>query len=325
MKRYFCTYFDHRYLVRGLAMYQSLMRHCPDARLWVLCLSSECYQALSKLALAGISLIHLEEFERGDAALVTAKGNRSIIEYYFTCTPSLPLYLLKHNTDIDVITYLDSDLYFYSDPEPLFHEMGDRSIAIIGHRFPPQHGWMEANGLFNVGWLSFRNNEIGLESLNWWRERCLEWCHDYIEGDKFADQKYLDRFPELFTSVKIIAHKGANLAAWNLGNYKLHVRGSNLWVDDQPVLFYHFQGLRKIAPGVIDPCVQWYGLRVSWLMERALYRPYIRSLRAARRLAAPFSATAGLFKGFQRTENLTKLLSAYRGVLTRRFLFSYRE
>src|SRR5262249_57316054 len=45
--------------------------------------------------------------ERDDKALLEAKQNRTLIEYYFT-----------------------------ADPTPVFEELGDRSIGIIGHRFP---------------------------------------------------------------------------------------------------------------------------------------------------------------------------------------------
>lgn len=339
MTRYFCTYFDHRYLARGLVMFQSLKRHCPTARLWVLCLSPECHQALTQLGWDGLIPIRLEDFERDDEPLRVAKKNRSPVEYYFTCTPSLPLFVLKQNTEINLITYLDSDLLFYSDPEPVYQEMGGHSIAIIAHRFPPQHKWMEKNGIFNVGWLTFRRDEEGLACLNWWRERCNEWCYDYFEEDRFGDQKYLDRFPKLFRRLKIIEHKGANLAAWNLRNYRLYQRDGVLLVDDKPLMFFHFQGLRKIAPGVVDPCVQWYGLRVSWLMEQRLFRPYLRELGRMKHFLAPIRKKAALFGALPRGQSdrnpnapktkvrrggktIQELLAAYRGVLARRYLLS---
>ncbi len=110
---YFCTYFDHRYLSRGIALYRSLKEHCPDFKLWVLCLSCECYEILNQLNLDSVCLIPLADIEEGDKELLKAKGNRSLIEYYFTLTPSLPLYILNHFSEVDLITYLDSDLFSF--------------------------------------------------------------------------------------------------------------------------------------------------------------------------------------------------------------------
>ena len=75
MARDFCCYFDHRYFDKGVAMYLSLKVHCPDARLWVLCLSDECHRALSKLALPALSPVRLADFESGNTALAAAKAS----------------------------------------------------------------------------------------------------------------------------------------------------------------------------------------------------------------------------------------------------------
>jgi hypothetical protein len=286
MPLYFCAYFDHRYFDRGMAMYASLMRYCPQAVLYVLCLSEECHAALTRLAMPSLVPIRLADFEAGNQLLAAAKDNRSLIEYYFTCTASLLDWLFKTWPEIDVLTYLDGDLYFYSDPEPIFDAFQGYSSLIIGHRFPPQRKAMEAYGLYNVGWLSFRRDADGLACLAWWRDRCLEWCYDRLEDDRFADQKYLDRFPTLFKGVLVLEHPGANLAPWNLSTHRLRQDHDRILVDGQPVIFFHFQNFRRLASSI------WrlehrnnFVPRYSFL-TRLLYRPYIREMARARALGA---------------------------------------
>jgi hypothetical protein len=276
---HFCTYFDHRYLPQGLALYQSLRDHCPSFTLWVLCLDDQCYATLLQLHLADVELIALEDFESGDEELLKAKANRTLVEYYFTCTPSLPLFVFKNNHDVDLITYLDADLYFFAGPAPLYREIGDCSVAIIAHRFPPYLRHFERHGVYNVGWLSFKRNENGLACLQWWRERCLEWCYDRPEDGRFADQKYLDDWPTRFQGVVVLSHKGANLAPWNLAGYIVHVSSDQVWVDDQPLIFFHYHGLRPILRGFLyDPAFRQYSYRAPSVVKKRIYAPYIRVL-----------------------------------------------
>ena len=149
----YCTYFDENYLSRGFALYGSLREHCPAYKLWVLCMDQAVYKILEKLDLPGMHPLSLEVFERDDDPLISARQNRSRIEYYFTCTPSLPLFILNHHPEVDLITYLDADLFFFADPAPLLAEMEGKSIGIIGHRFPARLRDKERYGIYNVGWL----------------------------------------------------------------------------------------------------------------------------------------------------------------------------
>jgi lipopolysaccharide biosynthesis glycosyltransferase len=278
MKRYYCTYFDHRYLDKGKALYYSLLQHCNDFTLFVLCLSGECYGELQKLNLSNMNLIYLEELERWNNELLQAKTTRSLIEYYFTYTPFLPLYIFDHFSQVDLITYLDSDLFFFSDPEPLFKEMQGNSIAIIGHRFPAHFLHLEDMGKYNVGWLSFRRDSSSLSCLSWYRERCLEWCYDRIEDGKYADQKYLDYFPEKFQNVIVLQHKGANLAPWNIANYNLTPSGRYLKVDDQDLIFYHFQGVKHIMGPLYNSGLSIYQVEMNKIIRNMLYKPYVHCL-----------------------------------------------
>ena len=275
---YFCTYFDHRYLPRGLSFYHSLRHHCPSFQLWVLCMDRACYDILSQLGLSNIRLIALEDFERGDEELLRAKQNRTLIEYYFTCTPSLPLFILNNCPEVDIITYLDADLFFFADPAPIFDEIAHHSIAIIEHRFSKGFCHLEQAGIYNVGWLSFRRDEHASACLRWWRERCLEWCHDRVENGRYADQKYLDNWPTLFQGVVVLRHKGGNLAPWNLANHTTRRVGNCVWVDEQPLIFFHFHGFQHIKDWLYDPGLVQYKVKPSKIIRQSICMPYIRTL-----------------------------------------------
>ena len=278
---HFCTYFDRNYLPRGLALYHSLARHCQRPfTLWVLCFDDETYHILSRLNLPGVRLISQQDFEAGDEALVRAKADRSRVEYYWTCTPSLPLYVLRHNSEVEVITYLDADLYFYSDPQPIYDEFEDGSILIIEHRYAPEHAQLAAtSGIYNVGLMAFRQDNHGLVCLDWWRERCLEWCYTRFEDGKFGDQKYLDDWPARFRGVVVLQHKGAGLAPWNLTRYRVEFGTQNIAVDEQPLIFYHFHGYKPVSRCVVEPAG--YGYRISPEQALKLYLPYVHALQEA--------------------------------------------
>ena len=185
---------------------------------------------------------------------------------------------------VDIITYLDADLFFFSDPTPIYREISDHSIAIIAHRFPPTLCGLEQHGIYNVGWVSFRRDELAFTCLNWWRDRCIEWCYDRCENGRFADQKYLDNWPTLFQGVIFLCHKGANVAPWNLSNHKIRQDGRHVWVDDQPLVFFHFHGFKQIRRWIYDPNLASFKVRLSKGLRRGIYLPYVRTLLQVTRL-----------------------------------------
>ncbi|MBI3600078.1 MAG: glycosyl transferase [Nitrospinae bacterium] len=269
----FCTYFDSNYLVKGLALYRSLVRHAMPFRLWVLCFDNPTYEILQKLSLPQVNPILLSDFEHGDEQLLKAKGNRLMIEYYFTCTSSLPLYIFKNYSDVDIITYIDADLFFFSKPSPIYEEMGGNSVLIIGHRFPSSLSHLKMYGIYNVGFLSFRRDDAGLACLSRWREQCLEWCYDRVEDGRFSDQKYLDDWPTNFSRVAVLQHKGAGLSPWNLANYHLEMDNGQVVVDNEPLIFFHFHDLKQLRQWLYDPCLTQYGICASSFLKRYIYGP----------------------------------------------------
>lgn len=278
--RAFCTYFDHRYLTRGLALWESLQKHAAQAPLYALCMDDLAWRLLRELALPNLHPIALAELEASHPELLDVKPTRSTIEYYFTVSPLLPLFVLARNPELASVSYVDADLWFFSSIEPLFDELGASSVGIIRHRFPPALKDREVYGIFNVGCLIFRNDAAARLCLEWWRDRCLEWCYDRVERDRFADQKYLDRFPSRFPEVAVLENKGANAAPWNIGQYDVTDRAGRVFIDDVPLMFFHFHGLRHWRGQMWQLGLADYAVPASNVLVDAVYRPYIETLRA---------------------------------------------
>lgn len=248
---HFCTLFDRNYLLKGVAMLRTLKQHCPQAHVHVLCMDTPTREILTQLDLPHVTCLSLSEIE--DEALLAVKPGRSLAEYCWTLSPCLPWYVLQHNPDIDAITYLDADLYFYSSLQPLFDEIGGASIVIIEHRFPPAMKHHEVKGRFCVEWVGFKRDEQGMACLAHWREQCIEWCFHRLEEDRMGDQKYLDQWPGKYSGLLILQHPGAGVAPWNYSQYRFgwDDRGT-ITVNGAPLIFYHFHQLQLLSNGRFD-------------------------------------------------------------------------
>ena len=274
-KHNFCTLFDSNYLIKGLTMIESLYDHCPTAHIYILCLDIKTQKILEKLKITFITCIPLENIE--DGKLLVAKKNRSQIEYFWTLSACFTWYVLKNYKSIDHITYLDSDLLFFSSVEPIFNEIESSSIAIIEHRFTPRFQNLVVNGKFCVEWVSFRRDKEGIECLTKWRDQCIEWCYYKIEDNRMADQKYLDEWPELYSKLHIIQHIGSGVAPWNYAQYEFsNDNSNNILVNGTNLIFYHFHQFQILSNGEFDRIAKSYTDESS--VPELIYQVYESSI-----------------------------------------------
>jgi hypothetical protein len=195
----------------------------------------------------------------------------------------LPLYLFRRNPALEVITYLDADLFFFSDPAPVLAELGDQSILMVGQRYPAERAHeMVDYGFYNVGLNSFRNDADGLACLSWWGERCLEWCYQRVEAGKFGDQKYLDDWPQRFRRVVVAQHAGIGLAHWNINEHMLTRQHGHVLVDGRPLVCYHFSCFRLINRIVYQPVIN---AKITITAQRYIYEPYVKAIGHATNIA----------------------------------------
>jgi hypothetical protein len=275
----FCTLFNSNYLTRGLALYESLSNVCPSFHLYVVAFDNDSYFYLKNARLPNLTPISLSDFE--DEKLLTIKPTRSAAEYCWTCTPSVILYCIK-TFELSSCTYIDADMIFYHNPAILINEMGDQSVLLTEHRYTKEYDQSKQNGKYCVQFMCFKDDEKGMKALQWWRERCLEWCYARLEDGKFGDQKYLDDWTERFEGVHVLQHIGGGVAPWNLQQFVFFNRSNKLFIsnqidnEEQPLVFFHFHGLKFYNNEMVSCSGTLYEMDKT--VKELIYFPYIQKL-----------------------------------------------
>ncbi len=272
----YCTLFDSNYMARGIAMYESLARVAKDYHLYIFPFDDTCLGALKQMNLPNVTIVSLSEFE--NERLLEAKKNRGRGEYCWTCSSSTIKYVIE-KFGVDNCTYIDADMIFYSDPKVLIDEMGEASVLIPPHRYSKRYLKSIVSGKYCVEFVTFKNTPAGMKVLNWWVDRCIEWCYNRLEDGKFGDQKYLDEF-EKFEGVHPLEHLGGGVAPWNVQQYKVALENGKLFGVETATgkkfdfVFYHFHGLKFIENSKVD--LSYYHL--SKEVIELVYKPYVKAL-----------------------------------------------
>jgi hypothetical protein len=262
-------------------MHNSLNTVCPDFHLYIFAFDERADSLLRKMLLEHVTIISLSDFE--DEALLNIKESRSKGEYCWTCTSSTILYCIRH-FQLAHCTYIDADLYFFSDPKVLIDEMGDKDVLITSHRYTPEFDQTDKSGKYCVQFMTFRNNENSLKILNWWRSVCLEWCFERYEDGKFGDQMYLDDWTTRFIGIHELKHLGGGVAPWNMQQYTF-LRKDKKWIGTElatgksfDLIFFHFFGMSTYKKGIVG---EYYfnTYPLSLMTKKYIYLPYFSQLR----------------------------------------------
>ena len=234
----FCTLFDSYYLHKGIALYLSLERVSHNFHLYVMAFDQNSYNKLKSFGFEHMTVELLDDFETPE--LKAVKPSRNKAEYCWTAGPSV-IYHFLTKYELGKITYLDSDLFFLSNPEIIELEAGRSSVVITEQGIGEKAA--ERYGRYCVQYMTFRNDEDGLGALTWWKDRCIEWCFQIMEPTRYADQKYLDEFPKKWSNVCVLKNLGAGIAPWNMLKYD-YTEDSLMYNGEKwPLVFFHMHGV----------------------------------------------------------------------------------
>lgn len=232
---HYCTSVDKGYLSRVEALHRSMEIHCKPYVLWILALTEETRLLLERLAFLNARVVSMATVET--EAIRATKSGRRWDEYVWTVKPSWILWLLEN--EIEAVTYVDGDGFFFNSPDTMFAEIGDAPLAITPHRLQLGYESYLVNGIYNGGFVHAKQS--GLPCLHEWAAQCIEWCYLRYEDGHFVDQKYLNEWPEKWGAHSIL-HKGVNLAPWNQAQYTYTLRNGSPFVGNDPVVWFHFHG-----------------------------------------------------------------------------------
>lgn len=271
----FCTYFDRNYLPQGLALYRSLTREQPGAELWVLCLDEETQSILVRLELERAHTVTVDDLVRLDPRLVQAKGDRSLLEFYYACTPQVVRYVAEQREG-EAVAYVDADVLFFGDPSGICRDSPGAEILLMEHRSGDSKALSE-RGRFNLCFVHLEPTDNARRALRWWCDATIE--STAMNSETWGDQKYLDRFPEMFHSVGVLRSPATTLAPWNVYQHEFSLdKTGRVHVDGEPLIAYHFARMLIAGPHLFTPA------RREWLPGSVLewiYRPYMREIRAS--------------------------------------------
>ena len=279
-KMNYCTLFGANYLDKGIVMIKSLLRFESTSVIYVLAMDDRCYEILKDYALASTVVISLNEFE--DDNLRTLKESRGFGEYCWTCTASLIQYAIN-KYDLSACTYVDADLYFFSDPVVMYHEMRNNNCTVQTTR----HGFTDTLfgryykkkfGINCVQFITFTNSVNSLSLLDKWKKECIDECALETGGD----QRYTDAWSEL-NFVNVSENAGSGVAPWNINRFRLKSKKHNTIYDvderkEYQLIFYHFQNVVNVSRNCVRVNVLLEHLRIDPKLFNYIYRGYLFKL-----------------------------------------------
>ena len=242
------TSFNYAYLPRARVLAQTLRQAEPDWRIWGLLVDRPPPGAADLDAFADFDrLIDAEELLLPRFRPWIFKHN--VVEACTAVKAAMMQYLFRIGAE--KVVYFDPDVAVFHSLAPLEETLSTASIVLTPHQTAPDYDPQALRdnemaslrfGIYNLGFIAVRNDDVGREFAAWWAGLLREACYEKatVTG-RFTDQRYCDLLPALFDRVAIERDPGWNVASWNLSRRQIRVLPSGaILANDSPLRFYHF-------------------------------------------------------------------------------------
>ena len=170
-----------------------------------------------------------------------------ITELSTSVKPDVLLYLLDKG--YSSVIYLDPDIKVYSSLDSIYERLiEDYDFVLTPHilspinddNFPSEIDMLKT-GIYNLGFIGCGKG--GKSIIKWWSDRLEKLGFNDTGNGLFTDQKWIDLLPALSARVYIDRNEGLNVAYWNLHERRIRESGEKLFVNNSPLIFFHFSGI----------------------------------------------------------------------------------
>jgi lipopolysaccharide biosynthesis glycosyltransferase len=246
-KNTFCTIITANYLPYAQALYYSLNRFNPEIFLQIL-ISDVKKDEFKEIVLHEQCILYFT-----NEVCISGYGKQIFEKYHSTYHDGFrwsmkPVFLnfLVHEKKFEKVIYVDSDIHFFNDYTFLFEELNENNVLLTPHwrSINPEVDELHfkilfSQGLYNAGFIAI--NRHGVAAMEWWSKTCLFSCAKGSFEGQYDDQAYLDILPIYFDKVKVLKHRGCNVAVWNMVecNRVIQEDGNVLINNEYPIIFIH--------------------------------------------------------------------------------------
>lgn len=159
---------------------------------------------------------------------------------------------LFNNEKLKSLIYMDTDLYFCGAITNFLAELKNCNALFTPHLCHAdmdqkltkanlaQEAYVNATGIYNLGFFGINNTEESKKFLLWWYMRTKTFCHRDLRAGFFDDQKWLDPVHVFFEKISAFKNQSYNVAVWNLVERDVTKKNGRYFVNDDPLVFFHF-------------------------------------------------------------------------------------
>jgi hypothetical protein len=275
------TLCSNNYLGQAKVLAESYIAHHPEQH-FVIGLVDRLDPSLNYKTFQPADVIPFEQL--GYPEFDSMTKHYGIIELNTAVKPFYFEYLFTQGYE-DVI-YFDPDIVIFRPLSKLSEWFAENDILLTPHTLTPTHSnsdrWQLVSnlvGVYNLGFLGLRKSVNTAALITWWKGKLERQCLMVPAEGYFVDQIWANFFPVYFKGTFVIEDPGYNVAYWNFGERLLSKKNGSYFVNDSPLVFFHFSNHKLNQPDVISTYSDYTFQQRPDLIE--LYDDYRHALNAA--------------------------------------------